>query len=599
MRETKARNLLLLIICCLLFFPVLSFSSCNGSTEPPTNGGTPSNGEKPEIKNPNAFIIADISDIATLDPALGYDTASAGQIQNIYETLVNFDSDSTNAFVPSLATEWSISPNGKTYRFLIREGVVFHNGNPLTPEDVEYSFERGMVQDYGLGPQWMLFEPFFGLGIYTSRTDEGLIALEEITSKVEVDGQWVQINLAIPYEPFLQIIASSWGSIVDMDWCIENGDWNGTQESYEALNNPDYGISPIQRIANGTGPFMLEHWQPAVEISLIRNNNYWGEPAYFERVITKIVEEWSLRRLMLEQGDVDCIVVPSGQIQEVKGIEGVLAYEGAPTLLNQAFFFQFEIDPISTLIGSGQLDGKGIPTDFFSDVDVRKGFAFAFDWETYIDEAMMGYGQQIASPIVENLPYYSADWSVYEKDLSKAESYLREAWNGELWENGFELTLLYVSGDMTGKIACEILQNNLFEINPSFKINIQLMNWPTLLSEMVLGRLPMYVNGWTADYPDPHNFVFPYMHSEGTFAKWQRYINQEVDSLIEQAVASSNALERQELYNQIAEIYYEDVPSIMISQVLGVFFFRDWIQGFVYNPIKPTYVMYAYSLEKG
>ena len=198
-------------------FSVLPFFACNGETS--------------DIKNPDTFIIADIADIASLDPAYGYDTASAGQIENIYETLIEFDSDSTSEFIPSLATEWTISEDGKTYRFKIREGVSFHNGNPLTPEDVEYSFERGMVQDYPLGPQWMFFEPLFGLGNYTSRTDNGLIPLEEIKNKVEVDGQWVQFNLATPYEPFLQILASSWGSIVDMDWCIENGDWNGTEES--------------------------------------------------------------------------------------------------------------------------------------------------------------------------------------------------------------------------------------------------------------------------------------------------------------------------------------------------------------------------------
>jgi peptide/nickel transport system substrate-binding protein len=559
----------------------------------------PRNAETPNIKNPDMFIIADAFDIASLDPAYAYDSYSAGQIQNIYETLIKFDSNSTSEFIPSLATEWTISEDGKTYRFKIREGVSFHNGNPLTPQDVEYSFERGMVQDYVLGPQWMFFEPLFGLGNYTSRTDNGLIPLEEIESKVEVDGQWVQFNLATPYEPFLQILASSWGSIVDMDWCIQNGDWNGTEESYEALNNPPPGGSPINSIACGTGPFMLESWEPGIQIRLVRNDDYWGAPASFERVITQIVDEWGTRRLMLQSGDVDCAVVPSGAIQEVKEMPGILVYEDVPMLFNQAFFFQFDIDPTSTFIGSGQLDGNGIPANFFSDIDVRKGFAYAFDWDTYIDDALAGYGEQISSPIVKGIPYYQSDWPSYELDLAKAGEHLKAAWDGLLWENGFEMTLVYASGDMPGKIACEILQNNLFEINPLFKINIQLMGWPTMLNEMMLGHLPMYVNGWTADYPDPHNFVFPYMHSKGTFAQAQRYSNEAADDLIEEAISSSNHSERQILYDQIAELYYEEVPSIMIVQSLGVYFLRDWIQGFVYNPIRSVYAMYAYYLSKG
>jgi peptide/nickel transport system substrate-binding protein len=576
----KAAVSTIVIIICL---SALIFPACNDG----------------DIKNPDMFVIATIADIASLDPAYAYDIPSAGQILNIYETLIKFDSDSTSEFTPCLATEWTISEDGKTYRFKIREGVTFHNGNPLTPEDVEYSFERGMVQDCDLRTQWMFFEPLFGLGTYTSRTEDGLIPLEEIKNKVEVDGQWVQFNLATAYEPFLQILASSWGSIVDMDWCVQNGDWNGTEESYEALNDPVPDGSPINSITNGTGPFMLELWEPGIQIRLVRNDDYWGTPASFEGVVTQIVDEWGTRKLMLELGDVDCAAVPSEVIEEVKEIPGILVYESVPTLINQALFFQFDIDPNSTLIGSGQLDGNGIPVDFFSNVDVRKGFAYAFDWDTYIDQALTGYGKQMSSPIVEGIPYYKPDWPSYELDLVKAEEHLKAAWDGLLWENGFEMTLVYTSGDITGKIACEILQNNLFEINPLFRINLQLMTWPTLLDDMVSGRIPMYLNGWQADYPDPHNFVFPYMHSEGTFAQAQRYSNEEADDLIEQAISRSSRSERQILYDQIAQLYYDEVPSIMVSQLLGVFFFRDWIRGFVYNPIRPAYEMYAYYLGKG
>jgi len=585
---TKQRSSILLFT--LLGVCVLALFACTGEGQ--------SNIPNQNIKNKDYFIIANISDIASLDPAFAYDVPSAGQIQNIYEPLIKFSNSSTSEFEPALATEWVISEDGLTYRFKIRENVLFHNGNPLTPEDVEYSFERGIVQDYSLGPQWMFLEPLFGFGTYTSRTADGLIPLDTIKKKVEVDGAWVQFNLVTPYEPFLQILASSWGSIVDMDWCIENGDWNGTQESYETLNNPPPGGSPIHSIANGTGPFMLDYWQRATEISLTINDNYWGEPANFNKVITKVVEEWSLRKLMLEQGDIDCAVVPFSAIQDLKEVEGIVAYDNLPVLMNQAFFFQFIIDPTSTLVGSGQLDGRGIPLDFFGDINVRKGFAYAFDWDSYITEAMNGYGQQIASPIVEGVPYYDVDWPAYGLDLEKAEIHLREAWNGMVWENGFEVTLVYAAGDITGKIACEILQNNLYSINPLFNIKIQLMSWPNILDNMVLGRLPMYLNGWTADYPDPHNFVFPFMHSNGTFAQWQRYSNQVIDNLIAQAISSVDHSERDQLYGQIAQLYYEEVPSIMISQNLGIYFFRDWIQGFVFNPIRPAYEMYSYFLSK-
>ncbi|RLE12907.1 ABC transporter substrate-binding protein, partial [Candidatus Aerophobetes bacterium] len=114
-----------------------------------------------EVKNPDTLIVADIGTVDSLDPAWAYDTASGARIFNIYETLITFKGESTDEFVPLLATKVPtvenglISPDGLNYTFPIRKGVKFHNGEPLTPEDVEYSFERAMVQDRDGGPVWM------------------------------------------------------------------------------------------------------------------------------------------------------------------------------------------------------------------------------------------------------------------------------------------------------------------------------------------------------------------------------------------------------------------------------------------------------------
>ena len=553
-------------------------------------------GEEAEIKNPNTFISADIGGVDSLDPAYGYDTASGEQTQTIYDPLIFYDGVSTTEFVPMLATEWTISEDGKTYRFKIREGVKFHNGNDLTPEDVEYSFERGMVQDYGAGPQWMFFEPL--LGIQTSRTDDGLIPLEDITKAVEVDGQWVQFNLVAPYEPFMQILCGPWGSIVDKEWCIENGDWEGTQASYEALNDPPAGGSPLQSIANGTGPFMLERWDAGVEISLVRNDNYWRGPANFERFIKKVVDEWTTRKLMLEAGDADWVFVPRAYYSELEGVEGLTVYKDLPMMVVDGFFFQFAISPESTFVGSGQLDGKGIPLDFFSDIDVRQGFAYAFDWETFINDALQGEGQQMASPVIEGLPYRNPDQEMYSLDLAKAEEHLRKAWDGQVWEKGFTFTVAYNAGNERRKTACEILQANLFTINPDFKVNIQVQQWPTLLRGMYMGLLPMFVIGWLPDYPDPHNFVFPFMHSNGTFSGWQNYHNPEVDALIEQGIAAVTSAERQAIYYQLQELYIEDVPSFILAQLVGRRYFHDWVQGYIFNPIDPADIGHVYVLSK-
>jgi len=567
------------------------------TTTPPDVGATPT---RPEVKNPGTFIYATIGPWDSLDPAYAYDTASGEVIQAVYEPLLsNWTTESTTEFAPILATEWTMSPDGKTYRFKIREGVTFQNGNSLTPEDVEYSFERGMVQDYGAGPQWMLFEPLFGSDTLSSRTDDGLLPLEEIMSKVEVDGQWVQFNLVGPYEPFLQILSQPWGSIVDKEWCIENGDWDGTQASYEALNDPASGGSPLQEIMNGTGPFMLERFESGVETVMIRNDNYWREPANLERYIIKVVDEWTTRRLMLEAGDADMVDVPRAHIDELDGVENLTIYKDLPVLQNTAMFYQLAISEDSTFVGSGQLDGNGIPRDFFSDIDVRKGFAYAFDYETFLADAFKNEAQQIGSPIVEGLSYFDPNAPRYTLDLAKAEEHLRAAWGGEVWEKGFTFTIAYNSGNLERKTACEILQQNLFTINDKFVVRIQVMQWPALLRGMYASLLPMFQIGWLADYPDAHNFIFPFMHSAGTFSSWQNYSNPTVDALIAQAISSASSVERESLYRQLDQIYYDEAPSVQEAQPLGRRYFRDWITGFYFNPIIPGNAGNVYALHKG
>jgi peptide/nickel transport system substrate-binding protein len=554
--------------------------------------------EQPEIKNPDTFIYATIGPPDSLDPAYAYDSASGEIIQAVYETLIFFKGESTTEFDPVLATEWTISPDGKTYRFKIRQGVKFHNGDELTPEDVEYSFERGMVQDYGAGPQWMLFEPLFGIGTLTSRTDDGLIPLEEIESKVEVDGDWVQFNLAGPYEPFLQILSQTWSSIVDKDWCIEQGDWDGTEASYEALNDPPSGGSPLQSIMNGTGPFELERWDPGVETVLVRNDNYWREPASLERVDIQVVEEWTTRRLMLEAGDADLVDVPRANIEELEGVPGITVWKDLPTLQNDAIFFQFDISEDSTFIGSGKLDGQGIPRDFFTDVNVRKGIAYAFDWDTYLHDALKDEAQQNGSPIVEGLSYYDADAPSYHYDPALAEEYLKQAWDGEVWDKGFTITLVYNAGNDTRKTACEILQQDLFNINEKFVVLIQVMQWPSVLRGMYAGQLPMFQIGWIADFPDAHNFVLPFMSSQGTFSGWQNYNNPEVDALIAEGISGTTPAARDAVYRQLDQLYFDDVPSFILAQPLGRRYFRSWVKGFYFNPCLPGNFGNLYALSK-
>jgi len=232
--------------------------------------------------------------------------------------------------------------------------------------------------------------------------------------------------------------------------------------------------------------------------------------------------------------------VPRSYIGELEDVEGLRVYQGLPELTVDAFFFNMAINPESTFVGSGQLDGQGIPLDFFSDIDVRKGFNYAFDWDTYIEDAMLGEGNEMGSPVIDGLVYFNPDTPKYSYDLAKAEEHLRAAWDGQVWEKGFKFTIAYNGGNLPRQTACQILADNLRQINPKFDITVQALDWPVLLGNMVTGIMPMFQIGWQADYPDPHNFVYPFMHSNGTFSAWQGYSNPEVDALIEEGIQETD-----------------------------------------------------------
>ena len=359
-------------------------------------GGGGGGGVSIPYKNDGMFIQQTIGEIDSLDPAWGYDTASGEQVMYIYETLLWYDGESTTDFVPELATEWTVV-NATQIKFKIRSGVKFHNGDDLTPEDVEYSFERAMVMDRAGGPTWMLQLPL--LGYYRTRSGgvirEGIG--QKIANAVEVDGDWVVFNLAIefPMQQFKQILTQPWSSIVDKEWCVANGEWDPATdplsgEGWKAYNNPDKEDSYLYDHANGTGQWKLNLWDPGVQIKLEKNTNYWGGSVPFDWVITKWVNEWSSRKAALLNGDADFVYVPRMYIGQLEGISDLTVYKDLGELVLDAFFFNMNIDPESSYIGSGALDGNGIPPDFFTDLDVRKAFCYAFDYETYLEDALMG-----------------------------------------------------------------------------------------------------------------------------------------------------------------------------------------------------------------
>jgi ABC-type transport system substrate-binding protein len=294
-------------------------------------------------KDPTTFNYYTIGDAVELDPALAYDTASGEVIQNVYDTLVFYDGENTNKFVPKLAESYTISDDGLTYVFKLRSGVTFHNGDALAASDVAYTFQRGLLQGGYASPQWLLSEPFLGVGNddITMIVDQGASAddreallkndpavlksaCEKVQSAIVADNatNTVTMTLAQPWGPFLATIAQDWGSIMEQAWVVDNGGWDGTCDTWANYYGMTDAEDPFNAIANGTGPFMLDHWTKGQEIVMTKNPNYWGDPAKLDRVVINIVPEFGTRFAALQAGDADIIDVDVASRVQVDPLVG-------------------------------------------------------------------------------------------------------------------------------------------------------------------------------------------------------------------------------------------------------------------------------------
>jgi peptide/nickel transport system substrate-binding protein len=541
-----------------------------------------------EYKNPGVFIEDTIGRIDSLDPCYAYDTASGEQIYYIYEGLLGYDGNATDEFV-GLASTNHYWVNSTCLRFDIRPDVKFSDNTTMTAEDVEYSFERSMVEDPDYGPVWMIYFPL--LDTYGSRDGGGNIVVNEtdIDHAVEVvNSTCIEFNFVRPYPEttWYQILCGSWGSIVSKAFCVAHGDWDGNWGNWTLYNNPAQEDLVLQSRAMGTGPWALEVWTPPGQIKVVKNEYYWkgAETVPFDRVITNFVDTWAARKLALLAGDCDLAYCPRTNLHDLDGEADVQAISGLPEITIDAFYFNQNISTPSEYDGSGALDGNGITSDFFSDINVRLGLTYAFDWETYIEDAMQGEAEQRGSPFVEGLLYYNPASKMYSQNLTLARYYLENSAWGNLTAIGFKFTLVYNTGNLVRKTACEILANNLYAISSKIQVAVLAKDWSSTMT-LVRGRQwAMFQIGWLLDYADPDNFAVPYMSSSGTFSGPASYNNATVDALIEEGAICTNATRRQEIYYQLADAWYYECPGIMLVQPLGRRFFTKYVNGFDFNP---------------
>jgi len=609
--------------------------------------------------DPETYTYVTFGDIDTMDPNLAYDTASAALIMNVMEGLLFFNREKMTEYVPLLAEEiptvanGGISEDGLTYTFKIRDGVTFHNGNDMTPSDFEYTFERGLIQSDVNGPQWLLIEPLLGYstgditeeigdgayagdpdGLRANATPEELMAVcEKAKASVEADDEagTLTFNLAQPWGPWLATLAQSWGSVMDKEWAIENGAWDGSCETWQDYYSPGPANDELNEIINGTGPYKLDYWTPDEEWVLTANENYWradgdemwpggpsGAPS-IKRVVRSLVDEWGTRFAILQAGDAENVAVPAANRPQVDEFVGEICdYEtnectptdnpnqplrkwpNLPTVSRTNVFMNFDLsqeEGTNPYIGSGQLDGNGISPEFFNDIHVRKAFNYCFDYDAYIADAQNGEGIRNNGPIIYGMLGYNVDGPYYDFDIDKCAEEMALAWDGAVAENGFRVQMSYNTGNVARQTACAILQSSFATINDAYQIECLGLPWPTMLRAFRAGQLPLVASGWIEDIHDPHNWVQPFtVGTYGGRTNMPAELTDQFSVLVNAGVLAADPAEREQIYYELQQLFYDQAVQITLSQGADTRYEQRWVENWYYNPIMFAGYFYAYSL---
>lgn len=506
---------------------LVSACGAQGQSASSLGGGPPSGSAGPPTGG--TLSVAFKSDIATFDPAQGYDVVSWPAEILLFETLITYDSK-TN-LVPRLATEMpTVSADGLTYTFKIRSGVNFVKGDgtvlrPMTADDVVFSFNRMLDPKLKPNPS-PVASTFFQLIAGAADVTGG--KAKEAAGIKKVDDHTVTFTIAQPDATFLNIMAMPFASIVPKDVAGED--------------TTAFSTNPI-----GTGPFVLKSYEKGQRATFVRNPHYWqpGLP-YLDGIDFRVKVDATGALQQVQSGSLDLMgdAIPSGSFTSVVN---------DPQYKDQIKY----LDQVGTQFLSLDTSAPGSP---LSKVEVRRAIQWAIDKENILS-IYHGAGQLASCLFPPAMPGYDPTCKPYGYDPEKARSMLAAAG----YPNGFT-SKLYTDTTDPDPIVAQAIQQDLAKIG--VKIDIVTQSFDTLLGTITVPhQAPMIWLVWFQDFPDPSDFYDPILScgsdKAGNFnLAW--YCNKTVDALASKAKGELDKAQRLADYQQVQKMIMDDSPWVMV-----------------------------------
>ncbi len=540
MQQILRRSILLGVVA---FTLAIALSNCNSPSKQINNSPTPT--LTPALAPAGALVYGALGQPVNLESGNITDGNSTIVQQQIYNRLIDFKPGTTE-LVPSLATEWNVSQDGKTWTFKLRDGIKFHDGTEFNAQAVKFNIERWWdpKNQFGYrnaGKTYQIWQDLFGG--YKGSPDSFL-------QNVVVEGKnTIKFVLKQPFAAFPAAMASGYFGIASPDAIKKAGATYGTPSS----------------TAVGTGPFIFKEWRSGDRIVLEKNLNYWkkGLPKS-NQLVMRFITDPAARLAQLRAGTIDLTVdLTPDQLAEIK----------RDSNLDALYRPSFNVGYLAL--------NPGYPP--LSKPEVRQALTIAINKQEIV-KAFWGDLGESTSHFIPPLfkEYRSPKVTDYPYNPQVAKQTLAQAG----YPNGFPLDLWYMPVSRpyfpNPKLIAEAFAAELSAIG--IKVNLKTKDWAAYLADRK--KPPGYQSfmlGWVGDYGDPDNFYYPHFGPGATsdLGKWK---NEQIIKLLDQGRSTGDQAERIKIYQQVDEILYEEAVRIPIVHAQPLLAKRKKVTGWIPSP---------------
>jgi peptide/nickel transport system substrate-binding protein len=493
-------------------------------------------GEEGEPKMGGELILGFNADqLETLDPAQSHSGPIAGHlIPNLFSGLVQFDE--SYSLVPDLAENWDVSADGTIYTFHLREGLKFHNGDPLIADDIIYTYERTINPDFASSHAYKL---------------------ELIEEMVAEDDLTLTVTMSDTFAPFLAIacVRGSGRALIPI-----------SRRAIEEMGDEQFGLTPI-----GCGPFMMlpETQEVGRGFEMVAWDEWYGGRPYLDKITVQVIPEPSSQVNALIAGDIDMInVLPASGAQQVESNDDlVLVQMPAPDW--RSLSFNMNRPP---------WDNK----------DARLAVAKAIDRDEFIEKVFFGLATPSVGPIQPPFawaylpPDQVENPQAYDLDAAKQ---LAE----KVGLEGQQPVLITRTADQRNSEALRIMLQDI-----GLDVQIELLTGPVHTEREEGGDFDMSLWGSGAD-ADPDDAFWNFFHSEGA-RNVTGFKNARVDELLEGCRTTTDLAERAAMYQEAQQILLEEVPCAFTRHLPDLLAYWNYIKG--YRPISDVRHLESVWLDK-